>query len=249
MENNSDVASQAARKAEKTLALIMKLLAKAENTPFPAEAQTFQEHAERLMVRYGIQQAAIDAEAGKAGRPRETMVEERFEVGGAYRVGRAHGFISIATAFNTVRVLQATTPSQKVIYLIGAESDVAQILRLFTSLLLQLEAAMAAWWVGYPYKPYLSTHEKTLERRQFQLAFLTTVAQRLRSIHAEEMESGEPGNALVLAGRKERAEEHADKLYPQARTARRSAIAFGSATAHAAGQSAGNRASVNGEIR
>ena len=244
METNTD----AARKAKKTLKLITKLLAKAESTPFPAEAQTFQEHAERLMVRYGIQQAAIDAEAGKAGKPQEPMVEDRFELGGQYRVGQARGFIAIATAFDTVKVLQATTASKKVIYLIGAESDVAQIRRLFASLLVQLDAAMAGWWASYPYKPHLSAHEKTLERRQFQMGFLVTVASRLTALFKEEAVAGEPGNQLVLASRRERADEHAQQLYPDVRKARSQGIAYGSATAHAAGSSAGHRATVNSEI-
>ncbi|AIY00284.1 hypothetical protein ART_0685 [Arthrobacter sp. PAMC 25486] len=244
METNNE----AAHKAKKTLKLITKLLAKAESTPFPAEAQTFQEHAERLMVRYGIQQAAIDAEAGKAGKPQELMVEDRFELGGQYRVGQARGFIAVASAFDTVKVLQATTPSKKVIYLIGAESDVAQIRRLFGSLLLQLDTAMASWWAAYPYKPHLSAYEKTLERRQFQLGFLVTVANRLSSLYKEEAVAGEPGNQLVLASRRERADEHAHELYPDVRNARRQDMAYGSSTAHAAGSTAGQRATVNDEI-
>lgn len=244
METNN----AAAHKAQKTLKLITKLLAKAESTPFPAEAQTFQEHAERLMVRYGIQQAAIDAEAGKAGKPQELMVEDRFELGGQYRVGQARGFIAVASAFDTVKVLQATTQTKKVIYLIGAESDVAQIRRLFSSLLLQLDTAMASWWVAYPYKPHLSAHEKTLERRQFQLGFLVTVANRLRALYQEQAVAGEPGNQLVLASRRERADEHAYELYPDVRNVRSQAMAYGSSTAHAAGSTAGQRATVNNEI-
>lgn len=243
-----DTSSEAAHKAKKTLKLITKLLAKAESTPFPAEAQTFQEHAERLMVRYGIQQAAIDAEAGKAGKPQELMVEDRVELTGQYRVGQARGFIAIASAFDTVKVLQATTTSKKIIYLIGAESDVAQIRRLFGSLLLQLDTAMASWWAAYSYKPYLSAHERTLERRQFQMGFLVTVANRLTALYKEEAVAGEPGNELVLASRRERADEHAHALYPDVRHARSKAIAYGSANAHAAGSSAGHRATVNNEI-
>ncbi len=243
-----EVNTKTARKAQKTLELITALLAKAENTPYPAEAQTFQEHAERLMVRYGIQQAAIDAEAGKAGRPQETMVEERVELTGAYRVGQSRGFIAIARAFDTVQILQATASDRKIIYLIGAESDVGAIRRLFSSLLIQLGMAMSAWWAGYPLKPYLSGHERTLERRQFQLGFLTTVAGRIAALHKQETAAGEPGSELVLASRKDRALDHAESLYPVTRTARRQAMAYGSANAHAAGSSAGKRATVNSEI-
>ncbi len=243
-----ETVNQPSRKAEKTLKLITKLLAKAENTPFPAEAQTFQEHAERLMVRYGIEQASIDAEAGKAGKPQEPMVERRFELHGQYRVGLARGFSLIAMAFNTVRVLQSTTSATKTMYLIGAESDVAQILRLFASLQMQLESAMQVWWLAYPYKPYLSPHEKTLERRQFQLGFLSTVADRIEAIHSSEAAAAEPGTGVVLAGRRQRADEHLQMLYPSVRSTRRQALSAGSSAAHAAGSYAGTMAAVNGAV-
>lgn len=243
-----ETVSHAGKKAEKTLKLITKLLAKAESTPFPAEAQTFQEHAERLMVRYGIEQASIDAEAGKAGKPQEPMVEQRFELNGQYRVGLARGFTLIAMAFNTVRVLQANTSATKIMYLIGAESDVAQILRLFASLKLQLETALQAWWLDYRYKPYLTPHEKTLERRQFQLAFLATVAHRIEAVHSSETAAAEPGTSVVLAGRRERADEHVQSLYPTLRSARRQSMSTGSSTAHAAGSHAGTMASVNSAV-
>lgn len=240
--------TQGAHKAQKTLNLITQLLAKAENTPFPAEAQAFQEHAERLMVRYGIQQASIDAEAGKAGKPQEPMVEERVEFKGVYRVGQARGYSEIAHAFSTVRVLQATSSSTKILYLIGAESDVSQVVRLFASLQVQLGAAMSSWWFDYPYKPYLSTQEKTLERRQFQLGFLTTVAGRLRAIYKDEIGFGGVGSELVLVGRKDRADDHVKLLYPELRSARRQSMAYGSHDAHMAGGVAGATATVNGEV-
>lgn len=240
--------AQGTHKALKTLKLITKLLAKAENTPFPAEAQAFQEHAERLMVRYGIQQASIDAEAGKAGKPQEPMAEERVEFRGSYRVGQARGFTEIALAFNTVRVLQATSSSTKILYLIGAESDVSQMLRLFASLQVQLQSAMASWWLDYPFKPYLSAQEKTLERRQFQLGFLATVAGRLRSIYQDELDVGAAGSELVIVGRKDRADEHVKLLYPELRSARRQSMAFGSHNAHVAGGVAGASATVNSEM-
>lgn len=241
-------AGAATDKAKRTLKFITKLLAKAESTPFPAEAQTFQEHAERLMVRYGIEQASIDVEAGKSGNPQELMVEERFELSGQYRVGQARGLTAIALAFNTVRVLQANTRNKKLLYLIGAESDVSQILRLFASLVLQLDTAMQSWWLDYPYKPFLSAHEKTLERRQFQLGFLTTVAQRIAAIHKDEVSAGGPGNEIVLASRLDRADEHVQSLHPTLRSARRQAMSFGSASAHEAGSFAGTMATVNGQV-
>ncbi len=237
-----------AHKAAKTLKLITKLLAKAENTPFPAEAQAFQEHAERLMVRYGIEQASVDAEAGKEGKPREAMVEERIEFSGQYRVGLARGFSYIAVAFDSVTVLQATTSTKKLLYLIGAESDVGQILRLFASLRVQMATAMTVWWLDYDFKDFLTAHEKTLERRQFQLGFLSTVAQRIKHIHSSEVAAGSPGSSLVLANRRDRAEQHAKELYPEVRRGRNQALSVGSRDAHSAGVRAGTTAAVNGQV-
>lgn len=248
METERETHQDAARKAARTLKLITKLLAKAESTPFPAEALAFQEHAERLMVRYGIEQAAIDAEARISGRPQERMVEERVEFTGQYRVGQARGFTHIALAFNNVRVLQANTSTRKLLYLIGAESDVAQVLRLFASLRLQLESAMAAWWLDYPYKDFLSTHERTLERRQFQLGFLSTVAGRIEAAYSSEVAAAGPGNELVLASRRDRADAKVAELYPQLRTARSQAISTGSRAAHSAGSFAGTMATVNSQV-
>lgn len=225
------------------------MLAKAENTPYPEEASTFQEHAERLMVRYGIEQAAVDAEAGKSGQPQEAMVERRVVFTGAYRIGQARGFTSIAHAFNSVRVLESTGRTAKSLFLIGAESDVGQIMRLVESLRVQMESAMQAWWLSYPYRPFLSTHERTLERRQFQLGFLTSVAERIRAIHASETQDAEPGQELVLANRLDRASDHVAELYPRLRNARKSTFSVGSVHSMVAGAEAGLIATVNGAIK
>lgn len=240
--------SISAAKAAKTLKLITKLLAKAENTPYPEEALTFQEHAERLMVRYGIEQATVDAEAGKAGQPRETMVEHRVVFTGSYRIGQTRGFTSIAHAFNSVRVLESTGRTTKSLFLIGAESDVEQISRLIDSLRVQMESAMQAWWLSYLNRPFLSAHERTLERRQFQLGFLTSVAERIRAIHVSETLAAEPGQALVLANRIDRASTHVAELYPRLRNARKSNLSAGSAQSMLAGAEAGLVATVNGAI-
>ncbi|WP_125611951.1 DUF2786 domain-containing protein [Specibacter cremeus] len=237
-----------AKKAAKTLTLITRLLAKAEATGFPDEAQAFQEHAERLMVRYGIEQATVDAEAGRLGKPREAMVERHFPVTGTYRVGRSQGFTAIARAFNSVQVLESTGRTAKTLYLIGAESDVDQVMRLFHSLLVQMDGAMHAWWAAVPYRDALSANDRTLERRQFQLSFLHRVAERITALHASEAAAGEPGRALVLVGRRERAEEHVRTLHPRVRIVRPRGLLAGTHSAHAAGSAAGSRATVNERV-
>ena len=233
-----------AGKLERMLEKITMLLRKAESTPYPAEAQALQEHAERLMVRYGIGRAQLDERTAREGRPREAVVERRFEVAGVYRVGRLRGLSEVARAFPAISVLQSTSGSTSTLYVIGVESDVAQVLRLFESLLVQVHSAMAAWWREHD-KRHLPTEAlRMTERRQFQMAFFDTVAGRLRDLHTEEVAASGSGTDLVLAGRRERVTDALHQMHPFLRSARSRRINTGSWTAHRAGQAAGHRANV-----
>lgn len=224
----------------KKLELIQQLLNKAANTPYPAEAETFQEHAERLMARYSIDAAMLDAEAAKQGKPREKMLESRYEVSGVYRLAYVRGLSYIATAFH-LQVLEQTWRNRTTLYLIGAETDVAQARRMFDSVMQQMETAMASWWLNYPPRQWIVDRAtKQAEKRQFQLTFLTTVGTRLRKMYGEEGTGAE----LVLADRKARAEEYASELYPDTRTVKQRALRAGSSYASAAGRAAGERANV-----
>ncbi|MFT4471896.1 DUF2786 domain-containing protein [Arthrobacter sulfonylureivorans] len=227
-------------KAAKTLELINQLLAKAENTPYPAEAQAFQEHAERLMVRYGIEKAQLDDAAGKAGKEREAIVERQYVVSGVYRAGLVRGFTAVAHAFNAIEIMESTWRERTTLYLIGAESDVTKIIRLFDSLLVQIQPAMAEWWKNTPERSWMTRPEKEAERRQFQMSFLYEVSSRLLAIYGEES----TGQELVLADRKSRASEKAYELYPNAKQKRQARLQGGSYAAGRAGRAAGRNADV-----
>lgn len=241
--------STTAEKMAKTRELINQLLAKAEATPYPAEAQTFQEHAERLMIRYGIEQAHLDAEAGKQGKPREAMVERPYTLRGVYRAAESRGFTAIARAFGTVKVLESGGRNTTTLYIIGAESDVAQALQIIESLTLQAKIAMAVWWRDNRLRPYLSPSEKTVERREFQLAFYLAAAERVAAVYGEEVAEAGPGTEIVLASRQDRAEAYTRELYPELRTSKNRAIVRGTHAAAGAGAAAGMRADVHGGRR
>lgn len=55
--------------------LVARLLAKAEQTT-PREAEALTEHAERLMVKHGIDQALIDEKRARRGQATEPIVTE-----------------------------------------------------------------------------------------------------------------------------------------------------------------------------
>lgn len=222
------------------LDLINKLLAKAANTPYPAEAQAFQEHAERLMIRYGVEKAQLDAERAGSGRVREEIVERKYPLTGVYRRARLDGLVHVARCMDTTMTLQSKSATAITLHVVGAQSDVEQLLRLFDSLLQQVNHAMISWWAGVSDKSWMTEQEKRTERRQFQLSFFYSVGSRLRTVVSEES----AGSELVLAGRRQRAEDKARELYPQMVSGRSRRLAAGSYAAGLAGSRAGQTADV-----
>jgi len=123
------------------------LLAKAESTT-PEEAEALTEHAERLMLRHGIEQATVAAaRRGQQVRPEE-IVEQRIPFTGVY--GRALVTLGSAVAgeYGTVRTyyLQVRGATSTTLVLVGHESDVRAVETLVTSLVLQGRVALDRWW-------------------------------------------------------------------------------------------------------
>lgn len=235
-------------KLAKTREQINLLLAKAESTNFPAEAELAQKRAETLMVRYGIDMAQLDAEKGNSGREREEMVERRVVIGTRYRAGLVEGIDEVIRSFQTIQPMQSTNhrKNETTMYLIGAKSDVEQVMRMIDSLLAQVQIAVTSWWLTYDAaaKSVMTRAEKQTDKREFQMAFLKTVARRLRAIYGE-AKSDSVGTELVLVNRRERATEYGNELYPNAREIRTRGLNSGSAGAFMAGRAAGQRASVD----
>lgn len=226
------------------------LLNKAENTPYPHEAQAFQEHAERLMVRYGIGKAELDALGAQQGRKQEPVIEAHFDIRGSYRLGQRDGLSAIGHAFPTITMLQTNYSNYCRLYIIGHESDVATVKTLFASLLVQAGVAMSQWWQtdGKLWTWQHSDSEKRIERREFQRSFLFQVASRIKILYAQETTESGTGTELVLVGRKEQVDDFVSQQYPFLRRSR-NRTASGSAGAMLAGRVAGNRAQLGLEKR
>lgn len=228
-------ADKMARKRE----LIAQMLAKAESTNFPEEADAFLKQAERMMVKFGIEQAEIDAERGKLGQSMEDIVVKNYEFAGTYKEGRFMGYYGVATAFNSVHAIRSRGATTWTMHLIGAESDVDQIIRLFDSMTIQSDVAMKAWWMNFWRKEYMSASEKRMERRTFIMGFAKEVERRIKAIYQEES----AGKELILVGRKERAQEEANKRFKT--KTERSRLTQGSDYAAGAGRLAGQKATIN----
>lgn len=227
---------------DKKLDLIAQMLAKAESTT-PEEAEALTEAAEKLMIKYAIDQSVIDARRAKKGEASEKIVEERLNFTGAYRGELIHLSWMVANGLGNLRAMQSTGGNNgKVfsIWIIGFESDVAQAKILIESLQIQAAVAVREWWktnkVIYENE---SAYVQEKSRRSFVHGFGTGAGQRIRSNRNQAVEEVSTGTALVLVSRKAQVDAHMDEKSLRKGRAR-TATGYDGAAGHgyAAGQHA-----------
>ena len=187
------------------------LLAKAESTTFDAEADAFTAKAQELMARHRIDRAVIAARGeSRADEP----VGRRVGLDDPYVEAKAALLATIAGA-NGSRAVWSKNMGFSTLF--GFASDLDAIEELFTSLLVQVAAAL---------RREGSKHDRagrsrtTRFRRSFLVAFATRIGQRLREAVDATVDavSDETGTALVpvLASRDEAVRAAADAAFPEA---------------------------------
>lgn len=154
---------------------IRALLDKAENTPFPAEAEAATRKAAELMAAHRISNAMLEAGAPQAADQITARVVELSR--GPYVGARQSLLAGIAFAFG-VRVVYTTHWHGRTVELFGYAGDLEAVEMLYTSLLLQ--ATVAAGAESVPRGQSAVTW-----RRGFLVGFAETVEQRLREVMAE----------------------------------------------------------------
>jgi len=228
--------------SEAKLDLIAKLLAKAESTT-PEEAEALSEHAERLMLKYGIEQARLDALRAEAGDGREQIVQERMLLTGVYARDIRELGAGIGLALGTVRPMYGEAASGGILYLVGFESDVRQAKILVASLEVQAMIAMRAWWKRERDRYHWhSDGEKRRARSGFIRGFGIGAAERIRESRAATVEEAGSGTDLVLASRKEKVDDFFDAI-PTTRARRRQGV---NASALLQGRISGREAHTSG---
>lgn len=232
--------------SEKKIDLIAQLLAKAESTT-PEEAEALMEHAERLMIKYGIEQAVIDAKRAGGSTKAEKIVTETLNFEGVYRGEMINLGFAIVSSLGSLRALRNGNSGAKVVtlWIIGFESDVAQAKQLIASLEVQAMVAMAAWWKGSKEDFYWNTAlEKSKARRAFINGFSSGAGKRIRDSRATIIQEAGTGTEMVLVGRDQKVQAYMDENI----RARRSRA--GMASDHRAtgqGFAAGQRANTGGQ--
>lgn len=229
--------------SEAKVDLIAKLLAKAERTT-PEEAEALTEHAERLMVRYGIEQALIDERRARLGQTQEQIVQERMHFTGAYARDLRELGIGVALALGTIRPLQGEHPNGgSLLYLVGFASDVQQAKVLTASLQVQSMVAMRVWWATerHVYARY-TDGVRHRARSGFVRGFGVGAAARIRESRQSIIEEAGSGTDLVLTSRRDRVDAAANAIAGGRARRRRGA----DATAFTDGHRSGRQANTGG---
>jgi hypothetical protein len=219
------------------------LLAKAGSTT-PEEAEALTAHAERLMLRHGLEHASVEAASG-AHRPEE-IVEKWLPFTGVYARAMVQLGNAVAAAYGTVRSYRVDRrgTSDSTLVLVGHDSDVRHVETLVTSLVLQSRVALDRWWRGLRASGVLDHAgggERTALRRDYLVGFGEGAAARLartrRDVHAE-AEAAAPGSTVAVVDRRAAVDAFMDGLSLRRGRAMRIGAGFGS------GHRDGSRADV-----
>ncbi|MET9020374.1 DUF2786 domain-containing protein [Actinopolymorpha sp. NPDC004070] len=226
---------------EKVLHRIRALLAKAESTEFPEEAEALSSKAQALMTKFSLDQAMLAANSAKSSA-------------GACRAAGAHASVrrvwlrapylnakallaSVVAKANRAQAVSDTHTGH--VTIVGAEADLSLVELLVTSLLLQADRAMLA---ASP-SAGAGGHSRTRSWRQsFLVSYATRIGQRLTEASEASMaeyDAGHPGTSArllpALTAREHAVQKLVAELFPRIR---KSAVS----TSNPAGWEAGKRA-------
>jgi len=185
------------------LAKVRALLAQAESTDFPAEAETFTAKAQAMMSKHAIDEAMVRDASGATDRP----VTIRLPIDDPYSSEKATLLHVVAEAG---RCRSISFAAYGLASLTGQAADVYRVELLFTSLLLQAQSALnheaAAGVAG--------AHRRS---RAFRSAFLAGYAVRIGDRLAAERDHAEekagPAVVVVLARQSDAVDDEIERLY------------------------------------
>ena len=213
----------------KVLARVRALLAKAESTDFPEEADALTAKAQDLMTRHAIDEAVLHAGEPAAG----AVVARRVHVSNPYASAKVQ-LLDAVGRVNEVRVVW--TDAFGTATVVGHPADLDAVELVFTSLLVQATRALAE---------AARTQSAKTFRRAFLLAYAIRIGERLEEARARARGDAERtyGAALVpvLAQRSEAVDAAFTTMFPALRAPRRTRV---DAEGWDAGRAAADRADL-----
>lgn len=219
---------------------IAKLLALAESTSNPHEAEAFTAKAEELMLQHGIEMAQV---ARKPGSKAEAIIIERIRVSGPFRMALSGYGHCVAFSFNCKGYKSVISKKEEDIWLVGHASDVEQAATLVRSLLIQADAAMKFWWLkeGRAANPPVDSMNQYKAKREFYFGFGSGVRERLAETRDRVLKDNVVGTELVLRDRTQQVTDWERDNMHFSKT-KGSSLASGSYGAGMAGRQAGREA-------
>ncbi|WP_329133119.1 DUF2786 domain-containing protein [Streptomyces sp. NBC_01476] len=185
----------------KALGRIRALLAKAESTGFPEEAEALSAKAQHLMARHSIDEALVAG--GSAGGPGA----RRIGVDRPYEGAKALLLDAVAEANRCQSVWSADFGFSTVV---GHATDLDAVELLYTSLLVQADRAL-----------HRGASRSRDFRESFLIAYAARIRERLTAAAAEETAGyGAPGLLPVLASRDLAVRTETKRLFPSTTTSR-----------------------------
>ncbi|WML81679.1 DUF2786 domain-containing protein [Streptomyces sp. VNUA74] len=235
-EGNGRRPPREARPESRALARIRALLAKAEATGYPEEAEALSAKAQELMARHSVDEALLSAHAPAPDTPGAC----RIGIEAPYEQAKAVLLDAVADANHCRAVWNEALGFSTVV---GFESDLEAVELLHTSLLVQAEAAMtkaeAAQRAGG------RKRTKTF-RQSFLAAYAHRAGARLRAAaEAATAEAGGSGDVdllPVLASREVAVTDRLERMFPETTTTRLRGAG------DAAGWTEGTRAADDAEV-
>lgn len=221
---------------EKIVSRVQALLAKAESTTYPEEAEALVAKAQELMARYAIDEAVSLQQRAAGSRPKL----QRMTIEAPYITAKASLLGAIGRA-NDVQVVYNRSGGAS---LIGYDADIEIVELLFSSLLIQATGAM----LRVP-REEIGPQVKAF-RHAFLLAFANRIGQRLseaRTAVAEEV-AAEGGASLVplFSARRDAIDTMMKDEFPHLTTVKHSISHYGG---YGAGRAAANRADIGNSGR
>ncbi len=213
---------------------VRSLLAKAESTTFPDEAESLTAKAQELMDRHAIDRAMVASASGTAGGPegRRVRIESPYS---------REKYLLLAATASANRSRAVFSHHDGIATVVGFPEDHETIELLYTSLLLQATSAMLQ-------KGDRASTRTRRYRQSFLVAFATRIGGRLAAADAEVVATADrehAGGVLpVLANRETAVENRLALDFPLLRNRRvvvRDAVGWGHGTA------AAERADIGGD--
>jgi hypothetical protein len=209
----------------KVLNRVRGLLAKAESTAFPEEAEALSAKAQELMNRYALERAMLDADLPALATSRRMWLDKSY----------------FKEKSQLVQVVARSFRSRGVAYdrfgfvaLVGDEVDLEGVELLSTSLLVQATRAMVA--VGGQAGKGSEARSRTF-RKAFLVSYATRIGERLR----EAPEVSDERLLPVLANRKKAVDTMFEEMFTRVRTTQ---VTVRSAAGWNAGRAAANVADL-----